>query len=110
MLARAVLRTIDFAIRRAWIVVATSILLTLASIGFSATHFALNTDIDTLISPDLSWRKTEATFSEAFPRFDLLLVVVSAPTSELVDQANAALSEALTKRTDRFRSVSRLPV
>jgi uncharacterized protein len=110
MLARAVLRTIDFAIRRAWVVVVISILLTVASIVFAATHFALNTDIDTLISADLSWRKTEATFSEAFPRDDLLLVVVSAPTSELADQAASELTPALSKRTDRFRSVSRLPV
>jgi hypothetical protein len=67
MLARVVLRTIDYAIRRAWVVVVVSILLTLASIVFAATHFALNTNIDTLISPDLSWRKNEAAFSAAFP-------------------------------------------
>jgi uncharacterized protein len=91
MLARAVLRAVDFAIRRAWFVVVISISLTLASIVYAATHFALNTDIDTLISPDLSWRKTETAFAAAFPRFDLLLVVVSAPTSELAEQANSAL-------------------
>ena len=109
MLARVVLRTIDYAIRRAWVVVVVSILLTLASIVFAATHFALNTDIDTLISPDLSWRKNEAAFSAAFPTYDMLLVVVGAPSTELADQANSALTEALSKRTDRFRSVSRRP-
>ena len=76
---------------------------------FTASHFAINTNINSLISPDLSWRKKEAEFSKAFPRYNLLLVVVSAPTSELVDQATTALTGALAKRTDRFQSVTQRP-
>jgi len=109
MLARLVLRTIGFSIHRAWIVVLISTLLTGASIVFAGNHFKLNTDINTLISPDLSWRKRDAAFSKAFPRYDLLLTVVTAPTPELADQAATALTQALVKRTDRFRSVTRMP-
>ena len=109
MLARLVLRTIGFSIHRAWIVLIVSILLTGASIVFSIDHFKLNTDIDTLISPDLSWRKKEAEFAKAFPQYDLLLAVVSAPTSELAEQATSVLTQALAKRTDHFRSVTRMP-
>ncbi len=86
-----------------------SLAITFASIVFTASHFAINTNINSLISPDLSWRKKEAEFSKAFPRYNLLLVVVSAPTSELVDQATTALTGALAKRTDRFQSVTQRP-
>lgn len=109
MLVRLVLRTIDFSIRHAWVVATLSALLTFASIVFAASHFAINTDINSLISPDLSWRKKEAAFSKAFPRYDLLLAVVSAPTPELADQATSLLTQALSKRSDRFASVSRRP-
>jgi uncharacterized protein len=109
MLARLVLRTIDYSIRRAWVVTAVSVLLTFVSIVFAVSHFAINTNINSLISPDLSWRKKEAAFSKAFPRYNLLLVVVTAPTSELADQATSLLTAALSKRPDRFVSVSRRP-
>jgi uncharacterized protein len=109
MLARLVLKTIDYSIRRARIVVVLSILLTLTSIIFAASHFAITTNINSLISPDLSWRKKEAAFSAAFPLNNLLLAVVSAPTPELADQATSALTQALSKRSDRFVSVSRRP-
>jgi hopanoid biosynthesis associated RND transporter like protein HpnN len=109
MLARLVLRTIGYSINRAWIVVIISILLTGASIVFAGSHFKLNTDINTLISSDLSWRKRDAEFTKAFPRYNLLLAVVTAPTPELADQAAAVLTQALAKRTDRFHSVTRMP-
>ncbi len=109
MLARLVLRTIAFSIQRAWIVVLIGVLLSGASVFYAIGNFKLNTDINKLISSDLPWRQTEATFSKAFPRYNLLLVVVNAPTPELVDQATSVLTEALAKRTDRFRSVTRSP-
>jgi len=109
MLARLVLRTIAYSIQRAWIVVIVAALLTGASIDFAVTHFKLNTDINKLISPDLPWRKREAQFSKAFPRYNVLLAVVTAPTPELADQATSVLTQALAKRTDRFRSVTRTP-
>ena len=109
MLARLVLRTIGYSINRAWIVLLVSVLLTGASIVFSINHFKLNTDINTLISPDLSWRKKEAEFGKAFPQYNLLLAVVTAPTPELSDEAATTLTKALAKRTDYFRSVTPLP-
>jgi uncharacterized protein len=109
MLARLVLRTIAYSIHRAWVVVLIAALLTGASVVYAISHFKLNTDINRLISSDLPWRKTEAAFSKAFPRFNLLLVVVNAPTPELVDRATDALTQALAKRTDRFSSVTRSP-
>jgi hopanoid biosynthesis associated RND transporter like protein HpnN len=109
MLARIVLKTIDFAIRRAWVVITVSALLTFASIVYAASNFAITTDINKLISPDLPWRQREAAYNKAFPNYNLLLVVVNAPTSELADRATATLADALAKRTDRFKSVSRPP-
>ena len=34
---------------------------------YTSQHFALNTDISKLISPDLDWRKREIAFEKAFP-------------------------------------------
>ena len=43
-------------------------------------HFSINTDINTLISPDLDWRKRDNQFEQAFDREKLILAVVEAPT------------------------------
>ena len=50
---------------------------------YAARHFAINTDINTLISQDLDWRKRDIQFEEAFDREQLILAVVEAPTPEL---------------------------
>ncbi len=107
MLAAVIVRIIDFAIRRAWLVVAASVALTAVAGVYSARNFAMTTDIGKLISADLPWRKREIAFQQAFPRFELISIVVQAPTPELVDAATADLAEALKGRGDRFRSVDR---
>ncbi len=70
---------------------------------YSHRNFAINTDVATLISPDLDWRKREIDFEKAFPgRNDSILAVVEAPTPELSRQAAAALEKKLLPQTDRF--------
>ena len=102
----AAVRTIDFSTRYAWLTIAIAVGLTLASIDYAIHHFAINTDINKLISPEIDWRKREIAFSEVFPQYDSIIVVVDAPTTELVDEATATLVQHLSKRNDLFRSVS----
>jgi hopanoid biosynthesis associated RND transporter like protein HpnN len=81
----------------------------MASVGYTATHFAINTDINKLISPDINWRQRELVFGKAFPgHFGTTLVVIDAPTAELASQASSALTKRLAAQPDNFRSVEDL--
>ena len=99
-------RIIDLSTRYAWLFVTIAIALTTASIDYAVRHFAINTDINKLISPDIAWRKREIAFEAVFPQYDSIIAVVEAPTTELVDEATATLVQHLSKRNDLFRSVS----
>ncbi|MBI3702362.1 MAG: MMPL family transporter, partial [Rhizobiales bacterium] len=74
--------------------------------AYAARHFAINTDINKLISPDLDWRKRELDFEKLFPgHFGSTLVVVDAPTMELAAQASAALTRRMAAQPELFRSI-----
>src|ERR1039458_9430476 len=103
MLTSLIVRIIDFCTRNAWRVVAVGLVLALASGVYVARHFAINSDINALLSSDLSWRKREIVFEQAFRLFERIIVVVQAPTPELTGEATAALTQALAKNKDRFR-------
>ena len=106
MLQSIVVRTIDTCTRHAWPVIIAALLLAIASSIYTVRNFAITTDTNQLISPDLPWRQRETAFETAFPqRNEILLVVVQAPTPELVSQASDRLAEALAKRTDVIVSV-----
>ena len=76
------------------------------SATYAVRHFAINTDINKLISPDLDWRKRELEFEKLFPgHFGSTLVVVDAPTAELASQASAALTQQLAAQPKLFHSV-----
>jgi len=55
--------------------------------SITARHFSINTDINTLISADLDWRKRDNQFEQAFDRDRTILAVVDAPTPELTRSA-----------------------
>src|ERR1035437_7812189 len=57
MLTSLIVRIIDVCTRNAWRVVAVGLALALASGVYVARHFAINSDINALLSSDLSWRK-----------------------------------------------------
>jgi len=106
MLTSLIVRIIDVCTRNAWRVVAVGLVLALASGVYVARHFAINSDINALLSSDLSWRKREIVFEQAFRLFERIIVVVQAPTPELTGEATAALTQALAKNKDRFREVT----
>jgi uncharacterized protein len=94
--------------RFATLVVIASLLLAVGASFYAARHFAINTDINKLISPDLDWRKRDNQFEQAFDREKLILAVVEAPTPELASAASKALAAKLTGDTEHFESVQPL--
>jgi hopanoid biosynthesis associated RND transporter like protein HpnN len=107
MLRAAIVATVTRCTRHAWAVIAVMAALGVASGVYATKHFAINTDINTLISQDLPWRQREQAFEQAFPQhLRSILVVVDAPTPELTTQATAALVERLTANKELFESVA----
>lgn len=103
MLTRTIVSLVRFCTRHAWLVLLAGVALAAAAGVYSQRNFAINTDVATLISPNLDWRKREIDFEKAFPgRNDSILAVVEAPTPELSRQAAAALEKRLLPQTDRF--------
>jgi hypothetical protein len=83
MLQSAIVRVTDICTRHPWYVIALALALSAFSTGYTERRFAIKTDVNEVISPDLPW--VEA-FLRAFPQREIL-VVVDAPTLELVEQA-----------------------
>lgn len=107
MLTRFIVAVVRACTRHAWLTLVVGLLLAAASAYYTAQHFAISTDINKLISPDLPWRQRELSFNETFPgRHDLILAVVEAPTPELARQAGLALEARLAPQSDRFLSVT----
>ena len=108
MLTSLIVRIIDFCTRYAWQVVVVGLVLAGTSGVYAARHFAINSDVSTLLSNDIAWRKRELAFEQAFHRFKRIFVVVEATTPELASEATAALTQELTKNKKRFQSVTQL--
>ena len=75
---------------------------------YTAHHFAINTDINKLISSNLDWRQRDQQFEKAFDRDHTILAVVEAPTPELTSSAAAALEQKLKGDTANFSTVQAL--
>ncbi|MGQ7438330.1 hypothetical protein ACTGWA_11095, partial [Streptococcus suis] len=80
MLTNIVVAIVRTCTRFASAVVVLSLLLAVGAGIYTARNFSINTDINTLISPDLDWRKRDIQFAQAFDRETLILAVVEAPT------------------------------
>src|SRR3981081_604960 len=92
MLQQAIVTTVDYCTRYARQVVGIAILFGIVTAIYAAGHFAIDADVNKLISKDLPWRQREAAFNKFFPsQEETMLAVLAAPTSELATQAAAAL-------------------
>jgi uncharacterized protein len=106
MLQRAIVTTVDFCTRYAVQIISIAVLLGLACGIYAADHFAIDTDVNKLISQSLAWRQREAAFNNFFSRKEeTILAVIDAPTSELATQATAAVIQKLSDQKDHFRSI-----
>ena len=85
------------------------VILTGVSGVYVARHFAIDTDVNALISADLPWRQRELAYELAFPQStQAILAVVDAPTPELADAAATALADQLSQHDGLFRSIEEL--
>jgi len=75
---------------------------------YTAKHFSINTDINTLISSNLDWRQRDQEFDRAFDRDSTILAVVEAPTPELTKSAASALEQRLRGDSKNFQSLQPL--
>ena len=106
MLSSTVVKVIEFCLRHARAVVAVGLLVALACGYYAATHFAINSSIDALLSDKLEWRQRELVFEHEFRRYQLIDVIVQAPTPELTSAATTALTQALAEDKVDFKAVS----
>ena len=103
MLTTILQRAVSFSARKPLAVILSAVLLVLASLWFSYTHFDMSTDTGELISAETVWRRNDAAVTAAFPQTaDPIVVVIDGKTPELAEQAASRLTAALAADTDRF--------
>ena len=108
MLTRIVVSIVKVCTRFASFTVLVALILAVAAGVYTAQNFIINTDINTLISSNLDWRKRDNQFEKAFDRERTILAVIDAPTPELTSAAAAALERKLSGDTEHFESVQPL--
>lgn len=108
MLTRIIVSLVRFCTRFAWLVLTIGLIVAASAVVYSVRHFAINTDVAKLISPNIDWRQREIAYDKAFPgKHDLILAVVEAPTLEMARQAASDLEQKLIPQKDRFIGVER---
>src|SRR3984885_16220303 len=101
MLQSWINRGLSFCVRHFRALIAAALLLAAVSAFYTARHFAIDTDINNLISERLPWRQNEIAFQNTFPQtVELILVDVGAPSPEAAKAAARDVQEALAKRPD----------
>jgi uncharacterized protein len=107
MLQSWIVRGVGYCTRHFRGVIAAVLLLAAVSAVYTARHFAIDTDINDLLSAKLPWRQQEIAFHEAFPQaIDLILIDVGAATPEAAEAAARELRQGLANKPDFFRSVT----
>jgi uncharacterized protein len=104
-ITNSVVRAIALCIHYQRSVIVVSVILAVLAGWYSVRHFSMTTDINQLISSNSPARQRELAFEKAFPQFDTIIAVVSAPTPELVQEAAGALAVRLTEQKNLYRSV-----
>src|SRR5579863_2504549 len=106
MLSSALVRTVDFCFRHAAAVLLVAAIVAVGAGVYAARHFAISTNINSLISPALPWRRRELAYERAFPEStDSILAVVQSPTPELAEAAAQALADQLSRQPGHFNAV-----
>ena len=108
MIASWIPRAVAASIRRPWMTLLAALVIALIAGAYAATHFAMTTDTEALISPKVEWRRQAAAMDAAFPQHtDVLLLVVDGRTPELAEDGAARLAATLAADPARFRRVQR---
>jgi uncharacterized protein len=108
VLTSIVVQIVRTCTRFATLTLILGLILATAAGYYTAQHFAINTDINTLIAERLDWRQRDQQFDRAFDRDRTVLAVVEAPTPEQTSAAAAALEQKLKDDKKNFRSMQPL--
>src|SRR5450432_3386806 len=109
MLKAKLAALVNICTRRAWIVIVIALFMAVVSGIYTVHNFAINTNVNQLISPNLAWRQRELAFVDAFQgNHEKILAVVDAATSERASAASKALSHKLMSQPKLFPSVQEL--
>ncbi|HKA73871.1 MAG TPA: hypothetical protein VKE26_18815, partial [Xanthobacteraceae bacterium] len=68
MLRSTIARIVDFSTRHRWPVIVAALAVAVLSSIYAARYFAIDTDINHLLSTHLPWRQHEIAFEKAFPQ------------------------------------------
>ena len=108
MISKIPARMVQRSIARPRALIAASLVLALVCGLYLVTHITVRTDIDSLISKDLPWRKTETALENAFvSQGDDMALVVDAPTPEQAADVANKLAERLAAHKTLFAMVQR---
>lgn len=105
MIRSAIVKIVTVSARFRSLVIIAGTMLMVGAAVFDVEHFSINTDVETLISPDLPWHQRQAALTRAFPQRGIS-AVVTAPTSENAGQAVNELAQALAKNSKLFPTVA----
>ena len=101
-------RIVAYCCKNAARIIAVCLLLSVGALWYASNHFAMDTNSETLISPNLPWRQKEARFDKLFPqRNNLILVVLDGVTMERAQGAANALAAKLAENKTLFPAVRR---
>src|SRR5262245_15651687 len=105
---RTTTQAVRLSTRYSWLVIAAFLLVAILSAAYFASHFAITTDSNKLLSSSLPWRQKERALDRAFPwRIDQIIAVVDATTPEAAEEAADALATDLSLHSEVIRTVSR---
>ena len=100
-----VVRAISLCIHYSRWVIAGAILIAIASSWYAGHAFFREHGYQPAPLRQQPGRQRELVFEKAFPQFDITIVVVDAPTPELVQEASAALAAKLRPQKNFFVSI-----
>jgi len=100
---------VGFVQRNALLVLIAVLLTCGGTVLYLKQNFRINTDLNSMISEKLHFRKIEKDFSRAFPQLsDTIVVVIDAETTEQAVSARKHMAERLRKETGLFKTVFEL--
>ena len=99
-------RWVEAAAKRAGLVLAAALALTIAAGYVTVTTIGIDTDTTDMLSEELAFRQNDAAMSAAFPQLtDVLSIVVEARAADAAGDAAARLAQDLRARPADFHSV-----
>jgi len=106
VIAAIVAHIVEFARRRAILVISACLVLAMAAAVYAAGHLAVDTDIERMLPGNVAWRQNEKALDDAFPQNNNLLVaVIDGRTPDLADKAAGELAEKMNGEPQFFTHV-----